>query len=274
MAHLRKQIDSIKLHREIARERRRNVPLPVVAIVGYTNTGKSTLLNKLVQVYGERTEPIYADNKLFATLDPTTRRIRMPSGRWALFTDTVGFIDKLPHHLIAAFRSTLEETLDADVMVHLIDATDKSLARHSETVFDILNSLETHKDHYRNKMILAYNKTDLLSGSEKSKLAESQKALFKGNDSPDDMPPPVYISAAQGNGLNDLLGLIEEKLSRQLIETDVFVPFKKSGMLESLYRLGKVEQTTHHRHGTHLRLRMEKSHWNKVQKLLHDGKQK
>ena len=271
VSHLKKQIDSVRLHREIARERRHAVPLPVITIVGYTDAGKSTLLNKLVELYGEKTEPIYADNKLFATLDPTTRRIRMPSGRWALFTDTVGFIDKLPLNLIAAFRSTLEETLDADILVHLIDATDKNMERHVRTVFDILDSLAPQKRHDAGKVLTAFNKTDLLSRSEKLKL--ENRPLFPGKDGPDDAgSAPVHLSAALGTGVNRLLSLIEEKLSGGMMETDVFVPFKKSAMLASLYRLGKVEEVTHKKSGVYLHLKLEKSHWDRLKKILHEGK--
>lgn len=271
MAHLKKQIESVKLHREIARERRQRVPLPTVAIVGYTNAGKSTLLNKLVQLYGKSAVPIYADDKLFATLDPTTRRIRLPSGRWALFTDTVGFINKLPHHLVAAFRATLEETLDADLLIHLVDASDKNRVEHSKTVLEILSSLETEKNQHMDKMIVVYNKIDLLSDFEGVRNSQKTNALKKSSEPRFGDSAPVCISAECGTGINELLNRIEERLSQKMIETDLYIPFKKSGLLHSLYRLGKIENVAHYSRGVRLHLKLEKSHWGKVRKLLDAG---
>ena len=274
VTHLRRQVDSIKLHREVARERRRNVPLPSAAIVGYTNAGKSTLLNKLTSLYGQTREPIYADDRLFATLDPTTRRIRMPSGRVCLFTDTVGFINKLPHHLIAAFRSTLEESLDADVLVHLIDAADPDFTGHAGTVRETLKSLEDGTDRKTDRILPVFSKADLLSPARKARLESRAAGLFQAGDgdadvSPDD--PPILLSAVEGTGIHRLLEAVEERLARRMIETDVFIPFRHSGVLDALYRLGRVEQVSHRRRGVKLRLRLEKSHWGKLQKILHNG---
>ena len=197
MASLKRQIESVRLHRETARERRRSIPLPIVTIVGYTNVGKSTFLNKLVEYYGKRTDTIYADNKLFATLDPTTRRIRLPSGKIVLFTDTVGFIRKLPTPLIAAFRSTLEETLDADVLLHLIDASHPNRVEQAKAVVDILKSLERPGKSVEDRIVTAYNKADMLphiAGMEASSDA-------------------LLVSALKGINLDKLLEKIEEKLS-------------------------------------------------------------
>lgn len=271
MAHLRRQTASIKLHRDVARERRHNVPLPTVAIVGYTNAGKSTLLNKLTALYGQASEPIHADDKLFATLDPTTRRVRLPSGRRCLFTDTVGFIEKLPHHLIVAFRSTLEETLDADVLLHLIDATDRNMEKHSQTVIDILNQLETHGNQYLEKIIPVYNKIDLLSSREKSRILERHPMVRRQGQSLAQANEPVSVSAVQGTGINRLLSHIEENLGNHMVETDLYIPFHQSRVLESLYRLGQVERVTHSLGGTRLHLKVEKSHWGKLQKILSNG---
>lgn len=268
MALLNRELKTIKLHREIARERRHLVPLPIITIVGYTNAGKSTLLNKLVQLYGQSTEPIYADNKLFATLDPTTRRIRLPSGRWALFTDTVGFINKLPHNLIAAFRSTLEETLDADLLIHLVDVSDKNWVEHFKTVIETLNSLEKNRTDRFKQMIIAYNKIDLISAKEKNQAFQKLNFLVNSSDQQLEDCKPIFISAAQGSGINALLNCIENRLSKKMIDTNLYVPFKKAGILHSLYRLGKVESVTHQSRGIHLHLKLERSHWHKVQKLL------
>lgn len=265
MSALKKQIESVKLHRELARERRRNVPLPVIAIVGYTNAGKSSLLNRLVQTAGEPTEPIYADDKLFATLDPTTRRIRLPSGRWALFTDTVGFINKLPTNLIAAFHSTLEETLDADLLIHLVDSTERSMMEHSEVVLDILKSLDPGGTSLKEKMIVAYNKSDLLPPEDRPRAYQNQQYLFGGKDQ---APEPIFVSATQGTGIARILDAVETKLSERMTKTEVYVPFAKSSLLGALYRLGKVEEIKHEKKGVRLQLRLEKSHLNKLNKIL------
>ena len=196
MSSLKKQIETIRLHRETARERRRSIPLPVATIVGYTNAGKSTFLNKLVERYGKRTDTIYADNKLFATLDPTTRRIRLPSGKIVLFTDTVGFIRKLPTHLIAAFRSTLEETLDADVLLHLVDASHPDRAQQAQVVQDILRSLESPGKPVEERIITAYNKSDLLPEADRAEAFSDA----------------VLVSALNGTNLDKLLEKIEAKL--------------------------------------------------------------
>ena len=258
MAALKKELERVKLHREVARQRRESVPFPIVALVGYTNAGKSTLLNKLVESLGSPKEAIYADNKLFATLDPTTRRIKLPSGRWALFTDTVGFIKKLPHHLIAAFRSTLEEALSADILIHLEDASDPEKKEHSKVVLETLKSLQPENKTLLEKMIVVYNKIDRIKGEEKRILLENGQEIWNA----------IPISALQGEGIQKLLLAVEDKLSLNLFETDLYLPFKKFSLLPSLYRLGKVESVRHQKKGIHLHLKLEKSHLHKLQQLL------
>ncbi len=264
MALLRRQTETVRQHREIARERRHRVPLPIITIVGYTNAGKSTLLNKLVSLSGESAHEVYADNKLFATLDPTTRRIRLPGGRWALFTDTVGFIDKLPHNLITAFRATLEETLDADLLIHLSDASDPRRAQHSETVSKTLRSLQKDGADTLSKIVTVYNKIDLLTEHEHEFLTESS------SQSGEPAVQPILISASRGEGLKELLRRIEVLLLGQMVETDLYIPFRKSAVLESLYRLGQVETISHRKQGVQLHVRLQQSHLGRIQKILSD----
>ena len=268
MAALKRQIDSVRMHREVARERRHSIPLPVVAIVGYTNAGKSTLLNTLVKDHGRPKEAVYADDKLFATLDPTTRRIRLPSGRFALFTDTVGFIKKLPHHLVAAFRSTLEETLDADLLIHLIDASDRDWIGRSQTVLKILQSLETEETPFRGRIIAVYNKADRISDLERADISRKHRQLFAEPGRGFDNQEPIFISGGRGTGINRMLSSIDDRLSERLVEADVRLPFKRMGILPSLYRLGRVESVEHGSKGVRVHLRLEKSHWDKLQRLL------
>lgn len=259
MSKLKRELESVKMHREIARERRHAIPLPVVAIVGYTNAGKSTLLNALVQTAGKSKEDVYADDKLFATLDPTTRRIALPSGRIALFTDTVGFIKKLPTHLIAAFRATLEETVDADLLLHVIDASDPQRDAHGKTVLEILNSLDDGPRKAADRMLSVYNKIDAVADK------KGLKAAGAGGSA---AGAALCVSATRKTGLGALLNAVEQRLSQRLIETEVYLPFDKMNLLSALYRFGKVEKVTHQARGMKVQIRLEPAHWSQLQKLL------
>ena len=191
ISKLEKEIDTVKAGRELRRQRRSQIPLPQIALVGYTNAGKSTLLNALTH-----TQSVYADDKLFATLDPTTRRVRMPSGGEMLFTDTVGFIQKLPHSLVTSFRATLEETAFADVILHIQDASSRKRAAQAQTVCRIITDLQAQ--HI--PVIDVFNKADLLSPA-RAELLRAQN------------PNAVFISAANGAHLQTLLRLVEQAIS-------------------------------------------------------------
>ena len=175
ISRLEKEIEAVKAGRSLRRQRRAQVPLPQIALVGYTNAGKSTLLNALTQ-----TQSVYADDKLFATLDPTTRRVRMPSGGEMLFTDTVGFIQKLPHSLVTSFRATLEETSFADVILHVQDAAAPNRREQEATVLQIITDLKAQNI----PLITVFNKADLLS--------PGQLALLRTQ-----YPQAVFVSALE-----------------------------------------------------------------------------
>ena len=191
ISKLEKEIDTVKAGRELRRQRRSQIPLPQIALVGYTNAGKSTLLNALTH-----TQSVYADDKLFATLDPTTRRVRMPSGGEMLFTDTVGFIQKLPHSLVTSFRATLEETAFADVILHIQDASSDKRTAQAQTVRRIITDLQAQ--HI--PVIDVFNKADLLSPA-RAELLRAQN------------PNAVFISAANGAHLQTLLRRVEQAIS-------------------------------------------------------------
>lgn len=191
ISKLEKEIDTVKAGRELRRQRRSQIPLPQIALVGYTNAGKSTLLNALTH-----TQSVYADDKLFATLDPTTRRVRMPSGGEMLFTDTVGFIQKLPHSLVTSFRATLEETAFADVILHIQDASSHKRTAQAQTVCRIITDLQAQ--HI--PVIDVFNKADLLSPA-RAELLRAQN------------PNAVFISAANGAHLQTLLRRVEQAIS-------------------------------------------------------------
>jgi GTP-binding protein HflX len=195
---LQSQIEAIRRHRALYRQKRRRSQIPVVALVGYTNAGKSTLLNALSQAN------VLVEDKLFSTLDPVTRRLSLPNGLQFLLTDTVGFIHKLPPHIVAAFRATLEELTEADLLLHVVDITHHDAAEQFQTVEEILSDLnlaEKPQITVLNKMDLAGNKEEI------DNLA--QNTLVKP---PDDNT--TVISALKGWGLDKLLGMIATHLKQ------------------------------------------------------------
>ena len=179
---IRKELDQVSRQRDLYRSRRRNEGISVVSLVGYTNAGKSTLLNSLSEA------GVVAEDKLFSTLDPVTRKVRLKSGREILFTDTVGFIQKLPPAIVAAFRATLEEIREARVIVHVADVSNPNLENHIEEVESILSDLEVADK----PTILALNKTDLLPSAESSDNGDGAQAQLDLEDPP---PGVVLISA-------------------------------------------------------------------------------
>jgi len=210
---LEKEIKTVQKERAVRRARRGGIPLPQIAIAGYTNAGKSTLLNALTKEHSA-----YADDKLFATLDPTTRRVKMSDGVTVLFTDTVGFIQKLPHSLVSAFRATLEETKFADVILHVIDASDEDIDTHCATVHSVINSLEAGDV----PLIEVFNKTDIIAPLKLAAL----KRRFEG---------AVFISAATGEGLKDLFERTEKIISRKWRFRTFNLPRSKMRLLPFIY---------------------------------------
>lgn len=213
IAKLEKDIEQVKNERALRREKRGGVPLPQIALIGYTNAGKSTLLNALA---GDNA--VYADDKLFATLDPTTRRVPFRSGGQMLFTDTVGFIQKLPHSLVSAFRATLEETKFADVLLHVHDASSAQMQAQSRTVRQILTDLKAA----RLPVIDVLNKTDLLS-------AARLKALRA------QYPQAVCISAQNKKGLPALLKAVESALKGKWKVRPLRLSAKQADLLGQIY---------------------------------------
>ncbi|MYD50410.1 MAG: GTPase HflX [Dehalococcoidia bacterium] len=196
---IKKALGQVSRQRDLYRARRRNEGIPVVSLVGYTNAGKSTLLNSLTAA------GVTAEDKLFSTLDPVTRKVRLDSGKEVLFTDTVGFIQKLPPAIVAAFRATLEEIREARIIVHVADVSSPNLANHIDEVESILDDLKiTEKP-----TVLALNKTDLLPGAGDSRNGDLLPEILKADEPP---PGVVFISATEHLGLKDLLGEVERLL--------------------------------------------------------------
>jgi GTP-binding protein HflX len=227
IAHLKRELEQVRAHRQRHRARRRKTGIPTIALVGYTNAGKSTLLNALSDA-----DVLVAD-QLFATLDPTTRRVELPGGSAALFTDTVGFIQKLPTQLVAAFRATLEEVTEADLLVHVMDVTHPQVMR--QAVQETLEEIGAADK----PVVNALNKIDLLPA------LNDASAL-------DDFPNTVAISALTGRGLEGLLTHIQEMLEAQMIRLDVLIPYEMGEMVDLFHRRGLVEREEHTEKGTQI----------------------
>lgn len=234
IAFLEKQLEQVRAHRSRHRQQRRQTELLVVAIVGYTNAGKSTLLNCLSGA------DVYSADMLFATLDPTTRRVKLPGGRELLFTDTVGFIQKLPTQIVAAFRATLEEIGEADILLHVVDATHPHAQAQIEAVEDTLAELEVEQL----PTIIALNKCDLLP--EGSQVLE-QFQLDR---------PTVAISAATGAGMAMLLTAVEAAAETYLTPMRVRLPFERGDLLSLFHERGQVDFEEHTAQGILLRGRL------------------
>ena len=231
MIALKRELGEIHNHRERYRSRRRDRPIPVISIVGYTNAGKSTLLNALTNA------DAFAEDKLFATLDPTTRRIRLPGGREALLTDTVGFINNLPTTLVAAFRSTLEEINEADIILHVLDITHGNAAEQAQTTRQVLEELGAATK----PTLTALNKIDLLDAD-----ALPADLVADLELTPDYVP----ISAERRIGLDVLLKRIEEMLEHELVNVTVTIPYARAELVNVFHSEGQVEATDFSEAGT------------------------
>jgi GTP-binding protein HflX len=227
ISHLKEAIEKIRTHRMSYRAQRKRTRIPTVALVGYTNAGKSTLLNRLAR------SDIYVADQLFATLDPTTRRVYLPGNHQVLFTDTVGFIQKLPTMLVAAFRATLEEIAEADLLLHIVDVSHPNAINQAEAVHDTLD--EIGASHI--PVLTALNKIDRLSDSASARRAVEQ------------FPQSVAISAHTGEGLDDLLELIRATLYETLTPIHVRLPYQQGQLISMFHELGQVERLEHGRKG-------------------------
>lgn len=237
IAHLKREIEDVRTHRREYRRKRRKEGMPVIAIVGYTNAGKSTLLNALSG------SDVVAENKLFATLDPTTRRVKLPGGSEALFTDTVGFIQKLPTELVAAFRATLEEIAEADVLLHVVDVTHPNAREQARAVQETLKEIGAGDK----PTVTALNKMDReTAGWEdgvKSRWIVTQDAI-------DEYPNAVRISALRETGLEELLKRVEQVLGENLVEITVRIPFQANDLAALFHQRGIIEREEFTEKGT------------------------
>lgn len=228
IAQLNRELKDVKRHREVTREQRSRNHIPVAAIVGYTNAGKSTLLNTLTGA------DILAEDQLFATLDPTTRERKLPSGQEILLTDTVGFINKLPHHLIDAFRSTLEEARFADLILHVVDAANEQMDQQMYTVYETLNNLGvTDKP-----VITVFNKQD--------------RPGFDGMARDFRADAVVRISAKTGEGIQELLETIEAVLRQQKIFLENLYSYREAAKIQLIRKFGELKSEEYREDGIYV----------------------
>ena len=232
--HLKQELENVRTHRALHRQQRQKAGVPVVALVGYTNAGKSTLLNTL-----SGADVLTAD-MLFATLDPTIRRVELPNGRHVLFSDTVGFIQKLPTTLIAAFRATLEEIGEADLILHVVDITQPNVMNQVQAVKDTLAEL----DATGKPVITALNKIDRLNNP-----VEIQKQI-------QEFPNSIAISALTGQGTDDLLARVERILLAGMVPIDVLIPYSRGDLVALAHEKGIVEHEEHGSQGTRVKGRV------------------
>jgi len=224
ISKLKEELEGVRAHRLRHRQQRHKTGIPVVSLVGYTNAGKSTLMKRLTEA------DVYIADQLFATLDPTTRKARLPSGKELLFSDTVGFIQKLPTTLIAAFRATLEEIHESDMLLHVVDSAHPYALQHIEAVEDTLAEL----DIPRLPMILVLNKCDLWR--EETALDRFQSLAYS---------QVVKVSARTGTGLEALREAIDHTLRQNMVKVSLALPYRHGDLIAEVHRQGMVESEEH-----------------------------
>jgi len=232
--HLKSELEKVRIHRQQYRSRRKRSRIPLVTLVGYTNAGKSTLLNRMAKA------DVFVADQLFATLDPTTRRVELPGGRQALFTDTVGFIQKLPTDLVAAFRATLEEITESDLLLHVVDITHLNAQAQAEAVAQTLEEIEA--DHI--PMLTVLNKIDRLEDPD---WARQMMEAF---------PNAEAISALSGLGIADLLEAVSVQLFESFSLITVLLPYQQGGLISLFHEQGQINRIEHSRAGVQIQGRI------------------
>ena len=249
IAYIKECIGKVKSVRTLHRASRNKASVPTVSLVGYTNAGKSTLLNTLTN------SDIYAKDQLFATLDPTTRQLDLPDKQQAILTDTVGFIQRLPHQLVAAFQSTLEEVIEADVLLHVIDVSHELYKEQSNAVYHVLEQIGA-KDK---TIITVYNKIDKLpeDSALPARLTQEENS--------------VCISAKAGLNLDKLLEMIAENLKLKAVEEYFLIPYSESAVAAKLHSVGTVLEQEYLAEGTQLKVRLDANQLGEFEKYLSKG---
>lgn len=253
IALLKELLVDVHRHRELYRQNRQASGLPVLSLVGYTNAGKSTLLNAL----SESTARVLAADQLFATLDPTTRKVALPGGRLVLMTDTVGFIQRLPTALVAAFRATLEEIAEADLLLHVLDLTHPNAEEQAKTVINTLAELKL-----QDKPILTvFNKIDRLSDGNEADLAQLVAELGIPAE------PWVAISAQTGEGMQRLQAKIEELLIERMVRIEAHIPYKSNDLVALWHERGVIDSEEFGADGTTVRGAMPRQYAHRYERF-------
>jgi len=242
IAWLKEQLEAVHRHRELYRQQRRESGLPVVALVGYTNAGKSTLLNALTDA------TVHVADQLFATLDPTTRQMTLPNGQQVLLTDTVGFIQKLPTQLVAAFHATLEEINLADLLLHVLDITHPNAQEQTQTVDETLKKLGVEGK----PMLTVLNKVDKMEPMNEATVGNLAAELGMPKDY-------LAVSAQQGWGLEALRARIEASLANVMLLIEACIPYQKGNLVALWHERGYIEEEQHEEEGTRIRGRLPRA---------------
>lgn len=254
---LKQELDKIKQIRNLQRNKRENSGIPKISLVGYTNVGKSTLRNLLVELYPSdntvKKDGVFAENMLFATLDATTRTIILPDKRLAAITDTVGFVRKLPHDLIEAFKSTLEEVVYSDILVHLIDASSSTVFEQIESVENVLRELNA----IDKPMILVLNKCDMATEAQLEEINEKFKDMIR-----------VEISAKNAKNIDGLMEVITENLPRTLKTIEFLIPYTDTSLNAYLHRNAIIQEESYEENGTKIVAIISDEIYNKYGKFI------
>ncbi|TCP23420.1 GTP-binding protein HflX [Scopulibacillus darangshiensis] len=248
IAALNKELEGLVTQRETQRSQRKKSGIPTVSLVGYTNAGKSTIMNALVKTFNQSLDKqVFEKDMLFATLDTSVRKINLPNNRSFLLTDTVGFVDKLPHHLVKAFRSTLEETATADLLIHVVDYSNSHHKEHIDVTIKTLKDLGVENI----PTIYAYNKSDLTS-----------------IDAPKVDDNKLYLSAKHDVGINELIEMICGEVFNDNVHCDMLIPFEEGSLVSYFNEHANVLSTSYEYNGTKLELECQMSDFEKYQEYV------
>lgn len=251
ISDIQKQLKELGKVRTVKRKKRRSNDVPIIALVGYTNAGKSTLLNSLIKIDEDYTEEkeVFTKDMLFATLETTLRKSTLPNGRDFLITDTVGFVNKLPTHLVEAFKGTLEEVEYADLLLHVVDVTNEDLEIQIVTTMEILKDLNV----VDKPIITVLNKVDV---------GNVEDVAYRIPD------PKIFISAQTGYNLDKLFDMIQENLPQKYYKVNLLIPFSKGDLLSYLFDNTKVENQSHTEEGTIITAVLDQIDYNKYNEYI------
>ncbi|MGE7674676.1 GTPase HflX [Lysinibacillus sp. NPDC094403] len=248
IAKIKKDLEHVKEQRETQRKQRRKNEVPVVSIVGYTNAGKSTIMNQLLTKIGQEDhKQVFEKDMLFATLETSVRQIELPDKKTFLLTDTVGFVSKLPHHLVKAFRSTLEEARDADLLLHVVDVSNSEHGFMMEVTNETLKAVGVEGI----PTIYVYNKADI---------ADVPYPVISGDN--------IWISAKQGIGLEELLQMIRQHIFSDYVTCKMLIPYEQGNIVSYLNEYASVYETAYEENGTLLKIEIKEADYAKYQQYV------